>query len=276
MLTTALLMSPPASCCSGMANFASDPAFIAAHLSPLPFAFTSKAGGAMVTFAAGSKAANGFYIPAKEGNKAAVVVVHEWWGLNDYIKKYAERLHDDLGVAVLAVDMYDGKVTADRNEAAKLMQGFDGSRGKSIVKGAVTALSNGKFGSKSTMIGSVGFCFGGGWSFQTAVESGPKVQACVVYYGAPDLAGIPKLKAPVLFVHPEQDKWITSDMVKKFTAAMGAAKKRVNILHYNNDHAFANPSNPKYDKLAAEDAYGKSLVFFRVNLKLPKPKPVGK
>lgn len=265
LTTLTLLFAQQASCCQPMAAFASDPQFIASHLAPLAFTYTSHAGGGTITFKdRAGKPTQGYYVPPKPGVKAAVIMVHEWWGLNDYIKKSAERLHDELGVAVLAVDLYEGKSTRDPKEAGSLMQSLNVQRAKDIVAGAVAKLESSKAG--KVPIGTIGYCMGGGWSFWTAVEGGANVKACVVYYGSPDVSGIARLKAPVLFIQPTKDKWINDELVNNFAAKMMAGKKTLTILKYDADHAFANPSNPHYDEKNAEEAWAKSIGFFKKQL----------
>src|SRR5204863_418424 len=105
--------------CDAMAHFAADPAFIAAHAAPARLKFKPH-DGSMVVFKTPGAEGHGFFVPAAKGNRTAILVFQEWWGLNDYIKRESERLHDELGSAVLAVDMYDGKVATTAEDAGKL------------------------------------------------------------------------------------------------------------------------------------------------------------
>jgi len=273
MLTNALILVAltgshhsvkPSSCCD-MAMFANDPAFISAHFAPLPVTFKLKEGSTVSFSDAHGKTASGFWVAPAPGAKAAVIMVHEFWGLNDYIRREAERLHDETGYAVLAVDLYEGKTSTNAQEAGKLMQGVDKVRAAAIVKGAVKSLKTGAFGFRAKKIGSVGYCFGGGWSEQTAIEGGKDVNASVMYYGMPDTSpeAMSKLKAPVLFIRATNDRWINAEVEAKFTAAMSAAHKPYGVLNYDADHAFANPSNPKYNEKAAKDAHEHELDFFK-------------
>src|SRR5579862_2811383 len=126
-----------------MAAFVGDPAFAAAHLPPAPIRFRAKSGKIVEFLTIDGKPGHGFFVPPKANNTAAILMFHEWWGLNDNIKNEAEKLHDELGSAILAVDLYDGKVTTDPGEAGKLMQGMNGPRGSVLVNGAITALKSG-------------------------------------------------------------------------------------------------------------------------------------
>ena len=248
-----------------MAQFANDPEFVAMHLAPIPFRFEPTDGHNTTYSVPGQEKANAYFVPASKGNHVGIVLVHEWWGLNDYICKTAESLHEKTGYAVLAVDLYEGKVAKTPGDAGKFMQGVDPNRAKAEVKAAVAALRSGALGSKVTKVGSVGYCFGGGWSYNTAVEGSTGVQACVVYYGMPDLspAALASLKAPVMFVHPKKDQWINDEVVSKFESAMKAKHHPFEMYHYDADHAFANPSNPKFNKAASADAEKHELAFFK-------------
>lgn len=250
-----------------MDAFAKDPTFVAMHLPPVPVHFVPVAGRNLKFKDANGKAAAGYYVPPASGAKAAVILVHEWWGLNDYIRKTAEELHEKTGYAVLAVDMYEGKVATTQDTAGRYMAAANANeaRGRAIVKGAVRTLKAGGLGFKAAKIGSVGYCFGGGWSFTTAIEGGKDVNASVVYYGMPDTSpkSMAAIKAPVLFIHPRKDQWITDEVVTRFESAMKAAKLPYETHHYDTDHAFANPSNPKFDRGAAADAMSHELAWFK-------------
>lgn len=256
------------SCCDPMAAFVADPEFVAAHPAPLPLRFAPQAGKDVSFKAADGTKAHGFYVPPKTPKSPAIVMVHEWWGLNDYVKQQAERLHDELGYAVLAVDMYDGKVAKSPQEAGALMQGVDTKRATAIVKGAMVDLQRGDLGTKVRRIGTIGWCFGGGWSHQAAIQGGPAVKACVMYYGMPDTnqADLRQLKAPVLMVWATQDKWINKTVVDGFKTAMAKAKKPLTVLPYDVDHGFANPSNPKHNEADTQQAWAKTIAFYRKNL----------
>ena len=210
----------------------------------------------------------GFYVPPKQGTRVGIVMVHEFWGLNDQIKQEAEKVHNATGYGVLAVDMYEGKASSDPQEARKLMSGIDKARCTAIVAGAVTDLKKGDLGFRFRKIGTIGFCFGGGWSHEAAIQGGANVQACVMYYGMPDTdpAALAKLKAPVLMIHAKKDGFINQDVVDRFQAAMEKAGKSLTVLHYDAGHGFANPNNPGYDKQSADDAFQHVLEFYKKNL----------
>ena len=122
----------------GMAAFVNDPAFQALHLSPLPINYAAQ--GEIISFpAADGIDAKGYIIKAKKQSENWLFVYQEWWGLNDYVKKQADIFYNDLGgdVNILALDMYDGKVTTDPKEAGQYMQSAVESRLENIVKAGV-------------------------------------------------------------------------------------------------------------------------------------------
>lgn len=271
LLSAVLLAAPKqtTALCCGMEQFANDPAFLAFHLPPVEINFKPTNGMTVTYKDANGKATTGYYIPPKKGTKGAVIMVHEYWGLNDNIRNSAEWLNEKAGYGVLAVDLYEGKTTRDPKVAASMMQAVDQTRAKAIVKGAVLALKNGTFqGFKASKIGAVGFCFGGGWSFQTAVQGGKNVNACSVFYGMPDTSeeALNAIQAPVQFHHANRDQWITSEVASNLEQKMAAHHKKVTVFNYEADHAFANPSNPRYDKPAADLAWERTLALFKKQL----------
>lgn len=246
------------------ALFASNKDFIMSHADPLPYIHASETGKMIAFKTADGKDANGYVLMAKKKTSNWIFVFQEWWGLNDHIKREAEQLYNDLGnLNVLAIDMYDGKVTAAPEEAGKLMGEFKQDRGNTIVKGALA------FAGSDAKVGTIGWCFGGGQSMLAALTAGKQTVACVMYYGMPesDVAKLKTLNSDVLNIWPTQDKWINKDMMDKFEANMKAAGKKLTIKAYDADHAFANPSNPKYNKEFTADAYKHTLEFFKARLK---------
>jgi carboxymethylenebutenolidase len=213
-----------------------------------------------------SKDANAYLLMSDKKTDNWIIVIQEWWGLNDNIKRQSEELFNDLGnVNVLAVDMYDGKVATDRETAGKYMQEFKQERGDMIIKGALDYMG------KKAKVGTVGWCFGGGQSLLASLAAGNQASACVIYYGMPvdDVERLKKLNCDVLTIWPTQDKWINKEMMDKFEANMKKAGKMVTIKPYEADHAFANPSNTMgtYNEAAAKDAYSNTLAFFKARLK---------
>lgn len=205
--------------------------------------------------------------PATFKTGPAIVMVHEWWGLNDNIKAMADRYAGE-GYAVLAVDLFGGQVASTPDAAMKLYQAgmANIAGGEKNVAAAVSYLR----GHGATSVGTVGYCFGGHWSLRTGLAGGAGVNAVVMYYGAPitDSNALSRLKAPVLGLFGGKDTGIPVDSVRAMEATLKKAGRPVSITVYPNaNHAFANPSGQAYDKTTAEDAWGKTLAFFKANLK---------
>lgn len=246
------------------ALFVQDDNFNMSHPDPLPYVHQSEI-GKMVTFKTpDGKEAGAYALMAKKKTNNWIFVFQEWWGLNDHIKRESEKLYNDLGnVNVLAIDMYDGKLATTREDAGKYMGEFKQDRGNAIVKGAIT------FAGKSAKIGTIGWCFGGGQSMQASLTAGKQAAACVIYYGMPetDVERLKKLNTDVLNIWPTQDQWINKEVTDKFEANMKAAGKKLTTKSYDADHAFANPSNPKFNPEFTADAYKSTLEFFKARLK---------
>jgi carboxymethylenebutenolidase len=246
------------------ALFASNKEFKKMHPNPLAYVHVSEEGGKMITVKTAGADANAYFIEAKKKSNNWVFVFQEWWGLNDHIKREAEKLYLDLGnVNVIALDMYDGKVASDPQSAGKYMQEFKQDRGNEIVKGALA------YAGPNAKIGTIGWCFGGGQSMQASLTAGKQAAATVIYYGQPEdnLERLKTLNSDVLDIWPTQDKWINKEMTDKFEANMKAAGKKLTVKSYDADHAFANPSNPKHNKEFTADAYKNTLAFFKARLK---------
>ena len=255
----------PMSCCAATATEAfsqlgSDDQFIRSHLAPLPFQYMSDNGHALSFKASDGSDAFGWEIKAKQPTSNYLFVIHEWWGLNDDIKQESEDLWKALGnVNVIALDLYDKKIATTREDAAKYMQSVTTDRAKAIIAGAIA------YAGTKAKIYTIGWCFGGGWSLQTALLAGSQSAGCVMYYGMPekDLARLKNLHGDVLGLFANKDQWISPKVVDEFAAEMKEAGKKLILKRYDADHAFANPSNPAFDKAAREDAYNNVLAFFK-------------
>ncbi|HEY0784156.1 MAG TPA: dienelactone hydrolase family protein [Thermoanaerobaculia bacterium] len=200
------------------------------------------------------------------GPLPAVILVHEWWGLNDNIRAMARRLAGE-GYTALAVDLYGGAVAKTPDEATKLMQAsmqHKDALAENLRHAQAYLKRNG-----APKIGVVGWCFGGGWSLQTALLVPDGIDAAVVYYGRPepDKAEIAKLKAPVLGLYGADDQGIPVASVRAFEATAKELGKNVEIHVYDGaGHAFANPSGTAYRPEAAKDAWSRTTAFFKQHL----------
>ncbi len=245
------------------AMLATNKDFSGGHDAPLPYSYEGD--GQMITFkTTDGQTGHGFEIKSAKPSNKYLFVIHEWWGLNDYIKKESAMYARELpGVNVIALDLYDGQVATTPEEAGKLMQGVKTERADAIIKGAQM------YAGPKAEFASIGWCFGGGWSLQAALLGGKQTVGCVMYYGMPekDVAKLKTLHTDVLGLFAEQDKWINPEVVKQFEKDMAAAGKKVTVKEYPADHAFANPSNPKYNKELAADAHQKALAYLKARLK---------
>lgn len=188
----------------------------------------------------------------KAAPRGAVLVVHEWWGLNDHIKHEADLLAQQ-GYEALAVDLYDGHVAATPDEATKLMEKLDDARATQIEKAGLAYLHAQLPAAK---IATVGWCMGGGQSLNASLAAPELVSGTVIYYGMPvtDVAKLKTLKGPVLGIWANKDGWITPDKVAAFDKALSAAAVPHEFHAYDADHAFANPTGGKFNPPAAKDA----------------------
>jgi carboxymethylenebutenolidase len=268
LLSLAALAQPEVVCHTPahekFAVMASSRDFKMAHAGPRVYTHVTQADGKMIRFKTpdGSEA-NAYLLEAKTKTNNWIFVFQEWWGLNDNIKRQAEELFASLGnVHVLALDMYDGKLATDPQNAGKYMGEFKQERGNTIVQGALT------YAGKEARVGTVGWCFGGAQSLQASLTAGKQAVACVMYYGMPEenVDRLKTLTTDVLNIWPTQDKWINKEVMDKFEKNMAAAGKKLTIKSYEADHAFANPSNPRYNKEAAADAYAATVTFFKERL----------
>jgi len=221
-----------------------------------------------VSYKSGDETVSGFLVlPEGKGPFPAVVVIQEWWGLNDWIKDRARALGKE-GYLALAVDLYRGKVTDKQEEAHQLMMGTPPDRAMRDLKAAIAFLSARP---DVNRIGSIGWCLGGRYSMALAVEE-PTLAAAVAYYGAPptDPAAIAKIKAPILGNFGAEDKGPSPDQVRAFEDAMKKAGKSIDVKIYEGaGHAFANVNNPwkGYREEAAKDAWARTTAFFAKHLK---------
>lgn len=209
------------------------------------------------------------YLSLPEGAKAplpGVVVIHEWWGLNDHIRHFTDRLAAD-GYAALAVDLYGGKVATTPEEAMATMKKADDATAVKILTAAHRFLAEDSR-VKASKRGVIGWCFGGGWSLQQAIMQ-PDLDAAVIYYGRleTDPKVLAKIHAPVMGVFGNEDEGIPPAAVDAFAKAMKDAGKSLELYRYDAPHAFANPSSGNYDTKAAEDAFGHVRAFLGKRLK---------
>lgn len=242
-----------------MAQFVNAPGFAAFHPVPIDIDFTGK--GTMTSFPTpDGTQASGYLIKSSVPSDQWLFVYQEWWGLNDHIKHQADLFYDDLGekVNVIALDMYDGKVTSNPQEAGQLMQGAKEARLESIVTGAR------QLAGPQAKIANVGWCFGGAWSLKSALLNGQQTIGSVMYYGMPvrDVEKLKTLNSDVLGLFATEE-YISEAIIKEFASSMDQAGKKLTYKIFPAVHGFSNPSNPRYDEAASKEAYSMAIGYLK-------------
>jgi carboxymethylenebutenolidase len=247
------------------AMLASDKKFIMSHPNPRAYHFQSNIGKAITYKTADGKDANAFEFKARNPTDNWLIVVHEFWGLNDFVKHESEKIYNDLGnVNILDLDLYDGKVATTREDAGKYMQALPDARARAIINGALAYIG------PKAHIATIGWCMGGGWSLQASLMAGKQDVACVMYYGMPeqDLSKLKALNADVVLGNfASQDQWINPKVVAAFDANMKSVGKKLDYKEYDAGHGFANPTNPIYNSPATADAYARTIAYLKPRLK---------
>jgi carboxymethylenebutenolidase len=215
-----------------------------------------------ITNARGSRVSGALALPAQTP-AATVAVIHEWWGLNDQIKAFAGELAR-LGYVALAVDLMGGAVATTPDAARAQMQAVDGDEATATMTSWVEWLRGLSRGSGK--VGTIGFCFGGGWSLNASLAR--PVDATVIYYGnvAKTAGQLAPLRGPVLGHFATQDQFINKAMVDGFEKTMAEAGKPLEVHWYDANHGFANPSGGRYDAEDTQLAMTRTMAFFEKNL----------
>jgi carboxymethylenebutenolidase len=271
VLCTFLFSQEKATCCNissnslmQFASFSADKSFMNKHLEPLPWGDKKHLGEMKEIPISGEKSARFYELKSKKKSANYLFVFQEWWGLNDYIKNESDIFYSELkDVNVIAIDLYDGNVATSRDSAGAYMQRADPERISNIIKSVINYCGS------DAKITTVGWCFGGGWSLQASLLAGANAVGCVMYYGMPekDLEKLKTLNCDVLGIFAAQEKWISPEVVKQFQADMKQLNKTITVENYEAEHAFANPSNPKFNEKFAKDAHNKALKFISGKLK---------
>src|SRR5712692_6803961 len=222
-----------------------------------------------VSYKSGDETVRGIlYTPEGKGPFPGIVVIHEWWGLNDWVKEQASKLAGE-GYAALASDLYRGKVATTGDEAHEIMRGVPEDRAKRDLEAAFQFLAS-QPNVKKDRIGAIGWCMGGGYALDLALEE-PKLAADVINYGhlATDPAAISKINAPILGLFGGLDRGITPDDVKKFGETLDKLGKKIDITIYPDaGHGFQNPVNGAgYKPGDTADAWNKIVKFLASTLK---------
>lgn len=200
------------------------------------------------------------------GSSPGIIVIHEWWGLNDNIRMMADRLAGE-GYTALAVDLYNGNVAESPDSAGIYARSVKEEEALDNLTQAYQYLTGEQ---NAGRVGTIGWCFGGGWSLQTALALPDKIDATVIYYGrlVTDAGKLKKLGMPVIGFFGAEDNGIPPETVHEFESALNEAGVKNSIHIYEGaGHAFANPSGTRYVKEAAENAWQKTVAFLAENLK---------
>jgi carboxymethylenebutenolidase len=232
-------------------------------------ASTFAADGKSVTYKSGDETVQGIlYTPACKAPFPAIIVIHEYWGLNDWVKEQASKLSDQ-GYVTLAIDLYRGKVATTPDMAHEIMRGVPEDRAKRDLHAAFEFLAS-QPNVRRDRIGAIGWCMGGGYSLDVALQE-PVLAADVINYGhlATDPEALKKINAPILGSFGGQDRGITPDDVHKFEATLKQLGKQIDVKIYDDaGHAFENPNNKDgYRAADAADAWKRTVDFLAMTLK---------
>ena len=212
-----------------------------------------------LTLGDGARVGGALAQPEGEGmGRAGILLIHEWWGLNDQIRTVAVEFAR-LGYVALAADLYGGKSATTPDEARSLMRAVDGDLATRTLVGWVDWLR--RHEASSGKAATIGWCFGGGWSLNASIAT--PVDATVVYYGNVKKTAeeVASLHGPVLGHYATEDQWIDARMVAGFEASMREAGKSVTSHWYEAKHGFANPTTARYDEADAKLAWERTIAF---------------
>ncbi len=211
-------------------------------------------------FAADGTPLPGFLEDGPGPGAPAILLVQEWWGLNEQMRGVARRLGAE-GFQAFAVDLYRGKLAKDATEAAAFAQALDAKRALEDLHRAVQALLPRCAGA----LGTLGFCMGGAYALAAAAHN-KEVKAAVAFYGIPSpaLADVSRITAKVLGHYATRDTHVSPERVDALERTLRAAGVQATLYRYVADHAFANDKRPEvYAPEAAELAWQRTLAFFR-------------
>ncbi len=194
---------------------------------------------------------------------AAVLLIHEWWGITDHVRDVASRYAGE-GFLCIAPDLFRGKTTKDSQEAAKLMHELDTVDGMETIRQAVMEATRTY---KVQKIAITGFCMGGTFALRGACEIEELAAAAVFYGDIPEEKLVAKLKVPTIFFAGTGDAWISPEKVSVLKEAADKYSLPLEVVSYDADHAFFNDTRPEvYNAAAAAHAWQRVLKFFREHL----------
>jgi carboxymethylenebutenolidase len=202
-------------------------------------------------------------MPDNAENPKAVILIHEWWGLNDHIKDIANRYADE-GFICIAPDLYRGRIAANAEDASKMMHSLAVDAGLNTIE---SAMDKARETYNLSHFGISGYCMGGTFALRAACEL-EGISAAAPFYGdIPEEEVLAKLNVPIVFVSGTHDGWITPEKVAELETAADKYELSVDSLKYDADHAFFNNTRPDvYNEAAAKDAWAKVVGFFNDKL----------
>lgn len=220
-----------------------------------------------VTFPArnGKPASGELFLPPGDNRVPGLILVQEWWGVNDHIRSVARRFAA-AGFAVLAIDLYHGVVAKDADEARKLMTALDGDQSIEEIAGAVRFLQAHPRGAGK--VGILGFCLGGAFAFRAAANL-PELSAAVPFYGLPPAEKVDytKTRVPIQAHFASRDQRVPADKAREIQKTIEAHGGTMELFVYEADHAFVNDTRPDvYNPAAAEAALGRAIAFLGKHL----------
>jgi len=197
-------------------------------------------------------------LPENESN-AAVILIQEWWGINDHVRDLCARYARE-GYTAVAPDLFRGKVTKDAAEASRLMHELSTEDGMATI---AAALSEVRSQYNAGRVGITGYCMGGSFALRAACELHELAAAAPFYGDIPDEKTLAQLTVPTLFIAGARDNWITPEKVNELKEAAHKHNLPVEVVTYDADHAFFNDTRPEvYNPEAAADAWQRVLDFF--------------
>ncbi len=198
-----------------------------------------------------------------EGGEKTVLLIQEWWGLNDHIKDIAGRYAEE-GFTAIAPDLYRGKLATNADDASKMMHALSMDDGLDTIKNTIDAASR-AYG--TTHFGITGYCMGGTFALRAACEVEGLSAAAPFYGDIPEEDVLKNLRTPTIFISGKRDAWINPEKVAYLEDVVQRYELPLESVKYDADHAFFNNTRPEvYDKEAAEDAWSLVTAFFKEKL----------
>ena len=217
----------------------------------------------MLSFDTANGPSSAYVAMPEASNGKAVIVIQEWWGLNDHIKDIADRYAAEGFIAV-APDLYRGRITADSTEASQMMHDLNNEDGLDTIRKTIDAAS---LAYDISHFGITGYCMGGSFALLAACEL-DGLSAAVPFYG--DIPGddvLQKLTTPTIFISGTRDAWINPEKVAQLEDAGERFELPVHSVKYDADHAFFNNTRPEvYNETAAKDSWAMVVGFFNDKL----------